>query len=737
MKKIFLMSALAFLAYSCQKDEGTSIQPTPGEEVKFGGMLDTNELTRTVYGDEAQDGSSFPIYWINGDQVLVASPECANAGGVGSATYAVSVDGDQQSYATSMDKTGEIGVRWGDNATANFYSVYPASEYTRFTQPLTAARLTVTTQQNATWNTVDNTVEPDMSACFMYAKTENVQSGAEVNLAYKPLSTAVRFTVNGPTTGEPITISYARLHAPTGVALSGTFNVDFTQTGTDGMPVVTAVTGRTYNYASMNAASETGSYLTLKAGESVDLQLFFLLEREITMDKNWSMEIATADGRSFIKHMSADAGGNLTLKPGQIHKLPGLPALTQSKEWDPSNWMANIQRNVYLSEISIPGSWNSLNPDFQGKAPSITAQYEAGVRAFHIDTRWIASRSGNMVTGYEYTVTGLGVANGGDTYTNTWNGLGSGEKYMAPGTPTFAEILSEITGKVQKDEYMVVFCTFAQGSVKYGDWRAAIADVCAGNDKVIDARTLNANSTVGDVLDRVIVVINTYTPGELSSKTFFTNMPNELDEATYGRAYMEAPLTFNNVTNSGITLYATYAQITHEGNGVTGETGDRGYEPTLTERQNKCNNLLDWSQDNYNKGTFQHNAWIYMGLGGYVNVRSGLVSYTEDYSSVNNALIPWLNTRIEEMETSESYYPIGIVYMNEVVTRRENTNVDISQTVKDILLLNNKYRKAYDPNRSPVDGEQISGEGGSRVNSAAPGYSSGMTDNRVNAIGWD
>lgn len=737
MKKIFLMSALAFLAYSCQKDEGTSIQPTPGEEVKFGGMLDTNELTRTVYGDEAQDGSSFPIYWVNGDQVLVASPECANADGVGSATYAVSVDGDQQSYATSMDKTGEIGVRWGNNATANFYSVYPASDYTRFTQNLTAARLTVTTQQNATWNTVDNTVNPDMSACFMYAKTENVQSGAEVTLAYKPLSTAVRFTVNGPTTGEPITISYARLYAPTGVALSGMFNVDFTQTGTDDMPTVSAVTGRTYNYASMNAASGTGSYLTLGAGEHADLQLFFLLEREITMDENWYMEIATADGRRFIKHMSANAGGNLTLKPGQIHKLPGLPALTQDADWDTANWMANIQRNVYLSEISIPGSWNSLNPDFQGKAPSITAQYEAGVRAFHIDTRWIASRSGNVFAGYEYTVTGLGVANGGDTYTNTWNGLGSGEKYMAPGTPTFAEILSEITGKVQKDEYMVVFCTFAQGSVKYGDWRAAIADACADNDKVIDARTLNANSTVGDVLDRVIVVINTYTPGELSSKTFFTNMPNELDEATYARAYMEAPLTFNNVTNSGITLYATYAQITHEGNGATGETGDRGYEPTLTERQNKCNNLLDWSQDNYNKGTFQHNAWIYMGLGGYVNVRSGLVSYTEDYSSVNNALIPWLNTRIEEMETSESYYPIGIVYMNEVVTRRENTNVDISQTVKDILLLNNKYRKAYDPNRSPVDGTQISGEGGTRVDSAAPGYSSGMTDNRVNAIGWD
>lgn len=742
-KKVFLMSALAFLTCGCQEDEGTSILPTPGEEVKFGGMLDTNELTRTVYGDEAQDGSSFPIYWVNGDQVLIASPDCANNGGVGSATYAISVDGDQQNYATSMDKTGEIGVRWGDNATANFYSVYPASEYTRFTQPLTVARLTVTTQQNATWNTVDNTVNPDMSACFMYAKTENVQSGAEVNLAYKPLSTAVRFTVNGPTTGEPITISYARLYAPTGVALSGTFNVDFTQTGTDGMPTVSAVTGRTYNYASMNVASKTGSYLTLEKGESVDLQLFFLLERETTMDKNWYMEIATADGRSFIKHMIADDGGNLILKPGQIHKLPDLPTLTQSEEWDPSNWMANIQRNVYLSEISIPGSWNSLNRQIQGEAPSITVQYEAGVRAFHLDTRWRAVWVSDGLFSGHYEITDLGIADGGDTY-NVEGNDGKTNKCMTQAATTFESALDEIVGNVKGDEYMVVFCTFAQGSTRYGDWRSAIADVCNKYDdkKVIDARTLTANSTVADVLGSVIVVVNTYTPGELSSKTFFTNMPNELDPETYPNSpYLEAPLTFNNVTNSGITLYATYAQITNDGNGATGEDGDRGYEPTLTQREQKCENLLNWSQDNYVRGTFQHNAWIYMGLGGYVLKHqnwdvTGALDY-EDYTAVNNRLIPWLNGRLTTMENEGAYYPVGIVFMNDVVNHRDGNNVDISDTVKDILLLNNRYRKAYDPNRSPVDGTPISGEGGSRVNSAAPGYSSGMTDNRVNAIGWD
>lgn len=720
-KTIFLMSALALFAGSCQDDEMTSKQPAaaPGEEVRFGGMLGDGTTTRTIYGEE--DDNGFPIYWVNGDKVLVASPDCAQNGGVGSATYAISVEGNQQNYATSMDKTGEIGVRWGDNTTGTFYSIYPASNNTSFNSGLTSARFTVTTQQNNTWNPADNTVSPDMSACFMYAKTEGVNAGEDVNLAYKPLSTAVRFTVNGPTTGDPITISYIRLYAPQGTALSGTFDVDFTQVDADGMPKVSAVSGRTFNYASMNAATSTGSYLTL-GHESADVQLFFLLENEITMNEDWYVEIATADGRLFKKNLTANAGGNLTLKPGQIHKLPGMPSLTQAGEWDVSNWMVNIQRNVYLSEISIPGSWNSLNPDFQGENPSITEQYNAGVRAFHLDTRWIAAWS---ILTYECTGE-LGIANGGDTYPL----VGGGDKYMQEGAcPTFAEALSEITTKVQPDEYMVVYCTFAQGSAVYGDWRAEIAKACANDVNVIDARDLNANSTVADVLGKVIVIVSTYTPGEVQSKTFFTDMRNELDEEYANTDYLVRPLTYNNSTSSGISLYATYAQITNNGNGATGTTGDRGYEPTLTERQTKCENLLNWSQTNYNTGSFQHNAWIYMGLGGYVDDGG------ENYAAVNNRLIPWLNGKLTEMENNGAYYPVGIVFMNNVLNNRQGTTVDITQTVRDILLLNNRYRKAYDPNRSPVDGANIDGSG-SRVQSAAPGYSSGMTDNQTDAIGW-
>lgn len=748
-KKIFFMSALALLACSCQDDKITDPTGTaaPGVEVNFGGMLGDGE-TRTIYGEETDGG--FPIYWVNGDQVLIASPECAN-GGVPTATYAVSVEGTQQNYATSMNKTGEIGVRWGDNPTGTFNSIYPVeanSDNTiqnSFNSGYTSARVTVTTQQNNVWNMADNTVAPDMHACIMYAQTTGVNAGEDVNLAYKPLSTAVRFTVNGPESGDgEVTIQYIRLYAPEGTILSGQFDVDFSDMSS-GMPKVTAVEGNSANYASMNATGSTGAFLTLGANESAEVQLFFLLENEVTMNDQWYIDVALDDGRLFRKYITANAGGNMTLKPGQIHKLPGLPNLNESEAWDPSNWMTNIQRNVYLSEISIPGSWNSLNSDFQGSNPSLTAQYNAGVRAFHLDTRWISHWVSDFGLIGHWELTGdLGIANGGATH-DMGSVFEDTQNTMEEGAcPTFAEALGEIAGCVQPDEYLFVYCTFAQGSYLPDnlDWREAIATACNDlGDVIIDARTLNANTVVGDVLGHVIVVVSTmYHDTEVSSKAFYADLRNEIDHTEFNdNLYFTRLLFFNNDQNalSDIQLYATYAQITRAQDSFWDDgDGSRGYEPTLDERQEKCGNLLDWSQTNYNKGIstgkFEHNSWIFMGLGGYTEDNE------DGYAAVSNRLVSWLDGRLAAMETAEAYYPVGIVFMNRVLNSTHPTSmtVDTERTMKDIMLLNGRYRKAYDPNRSPATGDPIV-SGSTTVRSAAPGYSSGMVDNRQNAIVWE
>lgn len=736
-KKYLIISAFALLACSCQTEDLEDVHPTPGQDVKFGASLEQIS-TRTIYGDEINN--AFPINWVNGDEVVVFSPDCASNGGVGSAIYKVNVgeeNSGNQNYANSLDKTGDIGVRWGDNTTGSFYSIYPASSlYTKVSSDCKTVTLTMPAQQDNTFErTSDGGIKayPDMRACFMYAYTPNVQSGNTVNLKYKPISTAIRFKLQGPLNNDngPVTINYVRIYAPTSTDINGTY--EFTDV-TDGSGIPEPKSG--LNYVTMNVADKNGSYLTLSAGESVELNAFLLTGKKITIDENWYIEVATSDGSVFTKHIIADGNATsegMTLKPGMIHRLPDLPPLTASGEWDPANWMRNIQRNVYLSEISIPGSWYSLDQDYQSDIRTINGQYNLGVRAFHFDTRWIAEESGSFLNRH-YTPTALGVAGTADNYTPD-----EGRYLRSDDNPmTFETALGQVVSNVKNDEYMVVMCTFAQGSAIYGDWRKEISDACDKYPgKIVEASSLNENTVVGDVLGKVIVIVNTYTPGEVTnSKCMFFNMSLLLDENEFkNNPYYEKPLYWYNTINSGITMYGTHAQATYVDRDGAYDNDRQSYVPSLTERKTKLQNILTWSQNNYAKrDNYVHNCWIYMGLGGYVPGQGffGKDNY-HAVSTDDNGLNTWMATKVEDMYTNESYYPIGIVLMNFVGSSYTSKNISL---VQRILEMNNMYRKAYDPRRSPVDGAFIDGTGNNKVQSAAPGYSSGMKDNNTNAIGW-
>lgn len=744
--KYFLISILAILACSCKDAELSSTQPTPGQEVKLGAILEKN-VSRTIYGDEVN--GAYPIYWVDGDEVLVFSPDCASRGGVGSANYKVNVgENTQQNYANSLDKTGDIGVRWGnDTGSASFYSIYPASSlYTKLSSDCKTLTLTMPVQQDNNFERVvgsdgkeEIVARPDMRACFMYAYTPDVPSGDIVNLKYKPLTTAIRFKLLGPMTGDPVTINYVRVYAPEGTSINGTYVFKDVTQGT-GIP--DAING--LNYVTMNVANaHTGAYLELGPGESVDLNIFLLLGKRLTIGKGWYIEVGSASGKSYKISLESKPGtdGNSELIPGMVHQLPNLPPL-KSESWDVKDWMRNLQRNVYLSEISIPGSWNSLNGEYQQDFTNITSQYNIGVRAFHLDTRWIADRSLRW-GGWVYTVQDLGIANGGNTYDT-----GNDQRYMRPGAPTFRDQLKAIVAKVDPEEYMVVMCTFAQGSVNYADgngnyWIHEISKICneinsssdaTYKDKIVDGSQLKPTSVVADVLGKVIVIVNTYTQGDINdSRCLFMDMGMALDKTEFkNNDYYDVPLKWFNSTESGIRMFATHAQLTTNDQTTTNGTdqGSRGYAPTLLERKNKAENILNESKKNYaNVNNYTHSAWMYLGLGGNVE--------EDNPEPVNTYFKNWIGDKITEMYTNDSYYPIGLVFFNYVSTlKNPNTNEFLA---REILEMNNKYRKAYDPNRSPVDGSYINnsnGGGTNNVQSAAPGYSSGMIDNNTDAIGW-
>ena len=751
--KSLLLGMLAVASASCSKDIEPTITPTPGGDVSFGGSLEGNALSRTIYGE--RENGAFPIYWLKDDRMFIASPQCLF--GRNAATYSVDPDkilSDKQNYADELIKTGPAGIQWGDT-DADFYSIYPqrngdyevkpAAGYSK-ENPIFALNMPysqtniVGTPEGSDKQTM---LTADMNACFMYAQTPNVKNGSIVNLRYTPLSTAIRFKLKGPNGNSPATVTNIILHGPESSDLSGEFTVEFDPSGLE-KPTVTPVKRKTSSKGTVFAQyktedeNESISFLELQPGEEIELNVF-IIPQDVQLTDQWRLEVNLSTGTTLVKKLGAVSGTSAdktTLKYGMIHDLPSLPALVLG-DFDPANWMRFIPRNVYLSEISIPGSWNSLNKHFQklgtsGSAEKIAeeaikAQYDKGCRAFHIDTRY---RRNNMWQTRNFK---LGIANSGGDADML---IGSGGKVMKEDAcPLFSEALGYITGQVKEHEYMIVFCTFAQNSFEESgaDWKKQVSDACKSNTAVFDASALNANSTIKDVLGKVIVIVNTEgdIPNIEGSKCLFVNAPLTLSEEMFSKMdYNQGELKHSPSSSTSVTLLNTQAQITAKNGAWVSD--NRGYVPTLGQRKTNTNNILEWSRKNYRTDNNKHDHWFYMGIGGYYQ--------TEQGSEQGHALLAaefnkHIYDKVHAMspnpkkEGQTAFYPIGIALMNFITEEsRDGSTVDGPKTANEILQLNNKFRKQFDQNVEPWPDFDTDTSANIRTTSRL---------SSINANGWD
>lgn len=741
-----MLLVVAFAFASCAEDEiiNNREQAQTGDEVQFG--LSLESLSRTVYGDEniVKDDNgnvtarSYPIYWEDGDKVLVFSPDCLS--GRQGAEYKVELpdNGDKAYYAKDLVKTGDFGVQWGDKNEATFYSLYPSGLYGLSDDGKVAKGIFVNYNQNIKVN--GSSVKSDMEDCLMYAKT-TANKGQVVNLQYKPITTVFMLTLSvDANSDKDFVIQSVSITTPKeDTFIAGSFGIDvdtgiFADWGDNKDNTVSA--------AISDAA--TGGFLTLVKGKSVEIPLFLAPVTGLNTN-GWKISVKTSvDGvqQTFTKTLES-----LSVEAGKIHKVV-LPKLTikpeEIKQWDPATWMVNIPRNVYLSEISIPGSWNSINNDFQTMgdtdAKTIENQYKNGVRAFHLDTRWKAQYT---LGGYGTfkSVIGLGVADGGDTGCS-WSGtITNGDKYMkGDDTPLVEDIVRQLVGYIKNtpEEYMVLICSFAQQSVQHSGtngWIKEISSICAKDEYknyILNAQNITSSTLVGDAIGKIVVLIasseeitSTTIPSSTlaeNSTCFFSYLPMELESTQFGiNADNEEQLwtTTTTTNNSGITLYNSHAQLTSS-TGAAITDHERGYVPSDAERSAVLNNILTRSKTNYGKDNYAHNQWIYLGLGGgYVASGGGTGITSGSYIHIAEKYNTWINGKVTEMGTTPSgqnevvpYYPVGIVLMNYVEK--------YTQTVKNILTLNSKYRlqynsqmpEDYNPNakaRSDYDGSLTSG----------------------------
>lgn len=732
--------ALAFTVASCSDDMETPNHPAnTGDEVQFGAALSGVD-TRTVYGDETTTG--FPIYWVQGDKVKVASPQC----GVKQAEYSVSVASETQNYATSLNKTGAAGIQWGTSETADFYSIYPSDGAALNIQ---GNNVTATLRVNATQyaKTTDKTgtdkktyiyAQPaEMGNVVMYAKTANVSKSAEaVNLHYKPFSTVIEFEITAPATNSgnqqsAITIQALTLTAPTGTTIAGDFTFNFPENDTSA-PTIAAASGGS-NAITLHFL-ENNQYNTVLSTTKnmMKAKMCLMPVSGVSSLEGWTVAVNTSAGTFFKTLTGQPAAEAGELKPGMVHKLK-LPQLSYaSEEWvySKDSWITSLPdyKNIYLSEVSLPGAWytgSSTKENYQA-TNDITTLWNAGVRAFSMECRtssvfrlsWVPNRV--VISG-----------SGNNTATGAYR----------DGTE-ISSIIASIASAINPNEYGVLVLSYADGGSgghrdkDHAFFISGIAnEITQSGATNIYAGEITANTTINDVLGKLIIKVNvdanipigtyannmnalfSYNPFVQQIKSEDGSFDTPYFSDLYWKTWNDSYKTYYTSMPNGLTWCFSSANRTQLNSGK--DTNIPKYE----DRQAALKKMGDESKKIYDAST--HNVWFYFNAGGTeaTSKDSDSTSPTEFAKVMNEWLLNSINNKIKNSEPS----PLGIVMFNQCTG--DNATYHGTDIIKAIIEMNSMFYLKH--------AGDDSGSTESEVQSAAPGYSSGMVDNNTNAFGWE
>lgn len=751
-----IAGALALMATGCSDDvinAGKNPAKT-GDEVQFGLSL-PGKGSRTVYGEETSTG--FPIYWVNGDKVRVASPQCLS--GRNSAEYAVAVEGTTQNYASNMTHTGEYGVQWGNAATADFYSIYPSSASTKLEVKNGAVETTLHVDATQFASTTDKGTSyyaqpAEMGNVVMYAKTTGVEKteDAVVELNYIPFSTVLEFEINAPTqiTGtqkSEITIQSLTLTAPTGTTIAGDFGFTF-PTGESTTPSIEAATGgsNTITMHFLDNNQYTTKLSTTK--KTLKAKMCLMPISGVESIAGWTVAVNTSAGTFSKTIKDSDlTGKNTALAPGMVHKIK-LPTLNYaSQEWVYSldSWIPTLPdyTNIYLSELSLPGAWYAGSTEAYQATNDIATLWNAGVRAFAVETRSNVTTSGWLITTAADEPSSIVVSGSGKnsttnktTGTNTLNGTQPDGKAYHSGN-NIANVITSIANSVKEDEFGVLVISYADGgegghrNVDYGAWLQLLYDTYNGLDNTVKGKIyqgqVTANTTVKDVLGTLILKINVDANiamgGSVNSTSYSynNNLPAlfsynpfliQMEGADYTRPYY-SNLSWSNwgdgtdyrtydlVANlSGISDAASKfiwvfssANRTHTDNPTT--TIDI---PTYAQRQAALGAMMEFSKTVYDKS--HHNVWFYFNCGGTqaTSSTSDNPSPTDFASTMNSWLLSTINAKTDAS-------PLGIVMFNQCT----NDTYNGPAIVKAIIEMNSKF---YLKHAGVSGGTSTGGSGG-------------------------
>ena len=499
---IFTLSLMIIGLASCVNDNVTGGKPLPkGTEFDFGTTVDAN-LSRTYYdpADVANPNATYwKIFWNYQDpldQVYIYSPQAMT----GRQQAAYTVNGVKDQYSATATKNSEIGIQLSDANTYNFYGMYPAQNVKANSGSGHSLSATMPIFQTASTTEIMNSENPvsnleataDMNSALMIAKVSgfmpSTQNNAKVNLQFEPFATTLNVTVNGVEQSNfnyKVLITSIIIEADAPIAGDFTYNYE-TEAITFGENASNFI--RIDTRFKDAAGHQIG--VPMGPDSKLNVRAFMIPNPNV---KSLKVKVVTSAAQTLTKTL------NMTnFKKSQIHfaKLPKINA--SNLQFDYKIWLSQLDPNIYLSEISMPGSALTfsykLTDDLQKtQTLDLSKQFENGIRVFQFHVT-----NDNQKVAVALPGTGIPMPkDGGGNWTIN---------------DVIDALHAEMTG-LHKDEFCVVAISdwLQNGNKELSDmiqlYQRLKVEIDEAGKRGLVATNVTPNTTIADVKGKVIFKI--------------------------------------------------------------------------------------------------------------------------------------------------------------------------------------------------------------------------------------
>lgn len=675
-KNIFLIAGIVLTAMlsGCADENLDNTVKNPvksGEEIMFGSKLsgdadviESKPGTRTVYGDRTTTG--VPVYWeADGSDEIAIFCDQASQPASHLVHYKITPDETDHATAATVAKvnTSEAGLQWGDLDTEHrFYAFYPASAVKGSAEEDQTGQITANipvTQQVQEWR--KGTFEssdtefngktvyfglPNMDYAYMYAYNavtpSEVDKSKAINLQFHNLVTVLDITVQGPSSGTA-TITNINVDAIEGEEpiLTGDFtcNIRNTETGVIGTCDPVGDFNEERGRISIPCYDKkTGQFIQLGPNELLNVKAYIIPQDKNTVTKRTlRVTVSLLNGAPCRKTLqTAD------VTPHKINRVI-LPPL----EIGGTNyWMSSLDPNIYVSELSLPGSKmsyltsaNRANIVYQNA--TIEEQLMDGVRAFIFHTQRMSNGE-------------LRISVNGSPLSTTLKGA----------LAEIATFLKDAESQGKKQETAFVLVTYSGGSGSEQDWMTALQNTvneCAGDYdtyRIFD-KEMTPDVTLGDVAGQIILKAN-YNSDDMISGAGTAPLMYTLWNTPYVEGGLD--MTWGN-PNSTAKLRWLYQEVTSVKDDSRG-CGHGSAEATKDEKISYIKKIFQESVTAYKNDT-SHKTWFMNDLGGYYFYQTeGFLGRHTDHEDPEGLATDMNNLGVSELQNRAENAGLGLVYMN-------------------------------------------------------------------------